>query len=126
VNARSYLLTKLLDSTPSSEGDSTSDDDIDVEFRCAYESFTEEQKWRLRTGRTVEDVLYKAYRKDPTSTIAARSAGNWVVDLDDDNMRRLFTAAEWEEVTAGLPKLPPVNEDLVGYLSRFFDVCMTV
>jgi hypothetical protein len=43
--------------------------------------------------------------KDPTSTIAARSAGNWVVDLDDDNMRRLFTAAEWEEVTAGLPKL---------------------
>jgi hypothetical protein len=126
VNARSYLLTKLLDSTPSSEGDSTSDDDIDVEFRCAYESFTEEQKWRLRTGRTVEDVLYKAYRKDPTSTIAARSAGNWVVDLDNDNMRRLFTAAEWEEVTAGLPKLPPVNEDLVGYLSRFFDVCMTV
>jgi hypothetical protein len=124
VNAGSCLLTKLLDSTRSSEGESTSDDDIDIEFRCAYESFNDEQKWRLKTGRTVEDVLYKAYRKDPSSTAATRSGRDWVIDLDDDSMRGLFEPEEWEEITASLPKIPSPNDDLVLYLSQFYDVCM--
>jgi hypothetical protein len=74
----------------------------------------------------VEDVLYKAYRKESSSaTAAAHSGRNWVIDLGDDSMRRLFKPEEWEEITDSLPKLPSPNEDLVLYLSRFYNVVLS-
>lgn len=81
-------------------------------FDSAYQAFDEERKWRLKSGRTVEDVLYQACCMGdgdvPFSVLAL--AQSWVIDLGSTIMEGWFERDEWREITGNVPKLAKPTE----------------
>jgi hypothetical protein len=129
--------TEVHDSTAAIEvHDSSSDEEsdesipvphpsaLDIEFRRTYDGFDGSRKWRLSSGRVVEDTLYNAYWDEQSSTVDSL-VRDWTIDLDNKTMRDWFSAAEWAEISGSIPPPPPPKENLVRSFSRFRNVQTT-
>lgn len=93
-------------------------DAADVAFRCSYASFKPEQKWRLPSGRTVEDVLHGAYNPKGPSSVST-SIRSWVLDLSNPKIQALFVQEEWNAIKAEVPPLPDIDPLFANSFTRF-------
>lgn len=101
----------------SSSFSSICDEEEDDSPFAAHERFDQRLKWKLNTGRFVEDVLLD--HTDDNNTAENRMAQAFVVDVTSPVMRRWFKTAEWSEICASVPPLPPNDPVLVDSLIRF-------
>ena len=95
----------------------------------------EEKKWKLASGRYVEDVLFnfgltrrfEQYVTEKTNISRAlilldhySLAHSFVVDFDDEEIKVKFTSAELEEIEDhNAHPLPPCSEQLLEYLNEY-------
>jgi hypothetical protein len=94
---------------------------LDDVFRTSYSKFQDELKWKLPSGDTVEDILYKAYDQKSRASVR-NSIRNWVVDLGNKEMQALFSTTDWEAIKAEVPPLPSVDAQFAQSLVRFSKV----
>ncbi|KAG0013439.1 hypothetical protein BGZ82_002142 [Podila clonocystis] len=85
--------------------------EIDLRSRIErFEIMDQHQFWRLRSGRTVEEILYNASLKIEAN-FKMRS---YTIDYDCERTKALFTKDEWKEMNVlndfQLPKLPESTE----------------
>ncbi|CAG8606884.1 9285_t:CDS:2, partial [Diversispora eburnea] len=82
----------------------------------SYQNIMEDRKWRLSSGRNVEDVLYVYASKLEYE----QSAHSFIVDTSDDDIKNLFTEEEWEEITnANKKAVPSIDKNLVEHLLKY-------
>ncbi|KAG2229921.1 hypothetical protein INT48_008302, partial [Thamnidium elegans] len=54
------------------------------------------KKWKLRSGRYVEDVIYE----EGKNYVFDHPFHSYIISLDDENVQKIITAVELEEMTA--------------------------
>ncbi|KAG1140609.1 hypothetical protein G6F37_012184 [Rhizopus arrhizus] len=64
-------------------------------FESSFKAIDDQMKWKLCSGRTVEDVLYD-YGLELEREHAVHS---FILDTSDQEMKKLFTGQEWDEIT---------------------------
>lgn len=114
-----------------SEDDYRTDDDEDdmvegnvlgAEWADTYRSFSDHQKWFLKSGRAVEDVLYKQGVNSPRDSAISSLLRSWIVAVDNSTMKSWFSTAEWDEIISSVPRLPQPDTTFVQSLVRFHAV----
>lgn len=93
----------------------------DSAFDRSFNSFDPSQKWRLASGRVVEDVLNDHYL-EVRSDHVGHLVRDWVIDLENMTMKRWFTVEEWQEIMDAVPTLPPPTREFAQSLTRFHGV----
>ncbi|KAF9158043.1 hypothetical protein BGX20_003582 [Mortierella sp. AD010] len=73
-------------------------------------------KWVLQSGVCVENVLYLAGIKKDCETYS------FMIDIDDESVKKLFSVNDWKEITADLPSQTPYSEEADHYMDSFHDV----
>ncbi|CAO3639927.1 unnamed protein product [Mucor hiemalis] len=77
------------------------------------------KKWKLRSGRYVEDIIYE----EGKNYVFDHSFHSYIISLDDENVQKIITADEIEEVTVASGKsdleaaLPSYTKDLLQKLN---------
>ncbi|CAG8629254.1 15736_t:CDS:10, partial [Funneliformis mosseae] len=97
------------------ELDYESDGENDTDDRDKEDKTPQNSKLRLRTGKIVEDVLFK-FAKDMDYEHHAHS---YIVDYDDENVKSLFTDIEWEELTKDRIGVPDVPSEIVKEMAKY-------
>ena len=70
-------------------------------------------KCKLLTGRKVEDVLYSYASKLKYE----QSALSFIIDTSDNDIKKLFTKEEWDEIMNTNKKTTPgINKNLAEHL----------
>ncbi|KAG1490464.1 hypothetical protein G6F47_012252 [Rhizopus delemar] len=64
-------------------------------FESSFKAMDDQMKWKLCSGRTVEDVLYD-YGMELEREHAVHS---FILDTSNPEMKKLFTGQEWGEIT---------------------------
>ncbi|KAG1151429.1 hypothetical protein G6F36_014655 [Rhizopus arrhizus] len=73
----------------------------------------EETKWKLRTGRVVEDILY-SYGADLERENAVHS---FIIGVSDSQVKSLFADDEWTEITSeSNKKSAALSEEILSLL----------
>ncbi|CAG8479899.1 8653_t:CDS:2 [Paraglomus occultum] len=116
-------VSEELDYEMDEESDTDNEDEEDnsppkvdkVAFREAHGAIPHYSKLRLSTGKIVEDVLFE-FAKDLDYEHHAHS---YIVNCDDQNIKALFTNAEWEELTKDRIRIPPVPNEIVKEMARY-------
>lgn len=67
-------------------------------FQATYSQMADDSKWRLSSGRAVEDVIFEAAGALPTETIAH----SFILNPEDSWFRDLFEDDEWTDILAYL------------------------
>lgn len=94
-------------------------------FAKTYDSMVESHKWKLASGRTVEDVISNECRNMDDETFATSLAQSFVIDVTCPTMESWFTGEEWTEIKDSVPALPKPDPVFVQSLRRFFPVKTT-
>jgi hypothetical protein len=83
------------------------------------------EKWVLRSGTVVEDVMYKAVQNTGgrQSDILAY-LHNWIINVDSQEMQALFKLEDWHEICAAVKVIPQTPDPVARALStQFANVC---
>ncbi|KAF9915691.1 hypothetical protein FBU30_001805 [Linnemannia zychae] len=75
------------------------------------------EKWVLRSGRVVENILYLAGSKAECETYSALHS--IMIDLDDPSVEKLFSEEEWTEIIEDLPCQSQYSETADIYMDSF-------
>jgi hypothetical protein len=104
-----------------SETEDTAQDDA---FRATYATFLPHLKWKLPSGATVEDTLYRNYNSHNSrlSSEVRTSIRNWIVMVDSQEMEDLFLPQDWQDILQHVKPLPQVEDTVLRYLARFLPV----
>ncbi|KAG9290443.1 hypothetical protein G9A89_007174 [Geosiphon pyriformis] len=100
------------------ENDNTDVEEILHQFSITYKSLEAEKKWTLKSGRKVEDIIYKYGSKLKDEDLVH----SFVINVDDQKIRHLFSKDEWKEImiinteSKGAPK---IEENLLKFLLRY-------
>jgi hypothetical protein len=92
----------------------------DAEFRQAYYSFTDDRKWVLPSGDTVEETLFKGYFAKSTPPQVRNAIGNWTLHVGDSDMEDLFHPDDWPAILARVKPLPSLDLEIAGELVQRF------
>jgi hypothetical protein len=92
----------------------------DAEFRQAYYSFTDDCKWVLPSGDTVEETLFKAYFAKSTPPQVRNAIGNWTLLVGDSDMQDLFHPDDWPAILARVKPLPSLDLEIAEELVQRF------
>jgi hypothetical protein len=85
-------------------------------FDKAFNSFDDKQKWKLRSGRAVEDVLYKFGKACGYEHLAH----SFTIDPKDPEIAGLFNDDELEEINSTNKKEDPkIDADTLDYIKAF-------
>lgn len=78
-------------------------------------------KYIFETGRILEDIIFHSVRSTgPNSKwIQNNPILQWILDLNDDEVRRWFSKAERAELTSLGPPLPPRDSGFEYAVGRF-------
>ena len=83
------------------------------------EGIEEASKWRLQSGRFVEDVVFDAYKTKTMAYLNQSPVGSWILDLRDKQILNLFDADEQAQIRReSMIPLPPLSEDWAIILDR--------
>ncbi|KAF9921790.1 hypothetical protein BGZ67_000245, partial [Mortierella alpina] len=74
------------------------------------------EKWVLKSGTVVEDVLYAAGSNENCAVFS------FMIDLDDPKIEAMFSKADWKEIISDLPPFQRYGDDADKYLDRCMDV----
>ncbi|KAF9085756.1 hypothetical protein BGX27_003365 [Mortierella sp. AM989] len=75
-------------------------------------------KWTLKSGTVVENVLFKAGMK----LKEFHPIHLFMLDLGDKYTRNLFSQSDWTEICNGLPDVPSYSAEASKYLDQFDSV----
>jgi hypothetical protein len=92
----------------------------DAEFRQAYYSFTDDRKWVLPSGDTVEDTLFKAYFAKSTPPQVRNAIRNWTLHVGDLDMEDLFHPDDWPAILVRVKPLPSLDLEIAEELVQRF------
>ncbi|KAF9408009.1 hypothetical protein BGZ76_005950 [Entomortierella beljakovae] len=73
------------------------------------------EKWQLKSGTIVENVLYIAGLQVETYS----PIHSFMLDLDDQDTKKLFSLEDWDEITSELPTQAQYEEVAYDYLEKF-------
>ncbi|CAG8619820.1 3409_t:CDS:1, partial [Acaulospora colombiana] len=76
---------------------------------------SEDQNWILKSGKCVEDTIFRHSRILPTETYLH----SWIIDIRDEDTESLFTVEEWDEIKNEDLKFPEVDEAFTESMMRF-------
>ncbi|RUP43615.1 hypothetical protein BC936DRAFT_136940 [Jimgerdemannia flammicorona] len=118
------------DSSDDTEGEQ--EDDIDQradrnmtpsQWQCFSESYhmNKHKKWILTSGTCVEDVLFENCKQLQEESLLH----SWIIDLDDNEVERMFSKEDWAEIARGMKRLPQVDEKFAKSIVRFAEVTTT-
>lgn len=82
------------------------------QYKNAYSQMDQSQKWKLNSGRFVEDVIYNHALKLKKE----HSLHSFIIDTGDEYTQSLFTDQEWQEITTTNKKNDPPLPDNVKKL----------
>lgn len=101
--------------------------DLDAEFQSSFALFDDSRKWRLRSKRLVEDILFEAYcaAEPGDKSFPYDLVRNWTIDLSNEGMKNWFDTDEWEEICSSVPALPNPTAEFGRSLARFHKVKTT-
>ncbi|CAG8579004.1 568_t:CDS:10 [Paraglomus brasilianum] len=86
------------------------------EYTQQYEDMDDKYKWKLESGRRVEDVLYEF----GCSRQFEHLAHSFTIDLDDRQMKSLFKDEEWKEILeTNVKDDPTLDDDLERCINAF-------
>ncbi|KAL0140078.1 hypothetical protein V8B55DRAFT_1503950 [Mucor lusitanicus] len=79
-----------------------------------YNQMEDTNKWKLTSGRFVEDVMHSVLLSQPFE----HPSQYCILDIDDDNWIDIFTPEERREITLAIPpiELPSMPSDMVNFL----------
>ncbi|KAI8082662.1 uncharacterized protein B0P05DRAFT_570879 [Gilbertella persicaria] len=79
------------------------------QVQLAFEIMDDQKKWKLTTGKYLEDVVYQLSNQYSYENLSH----SWIVDLDDTNYKKYLSNEEITEVISSHPKrLPDISHDL--------------
>jgi len=81
-----------------------------------------DSRWKLSTGRCVEDIIRDAFNTLPTDQVEPSLLSSFLLDLSDHAVTGFFSEAEMVELKGQFPAQPPVNVELANYLNAFLKV----
>ncbi|KAI8878659.1 hypothetical protein K501DRAFT_277275 [Backusella circina FSU 941] len=98
-------------------------------FDICFKKMKEENKWKLRSERVVEDILY-SYEADLEREkfllinvfYLSSAVHSFIIDISDSQVKNLFTDDEWAEITIESNKKDAaLSEEKMGwrYVSYF-------
>ena len=87
-------------------------------FHSTYTSFRDGLKWRLPSGSTVEDILFREYSRADLPEQVRKSIRHWTVLVDNEDMRRFFLPQDWQAILAQVKPLPRLSDPVVGFFKR--------
>lgn len=92
-----------------------------TEFVNTYLSMLPGSKYVFETGRILEDIIFHSVRSTgPNSKwIQNNPILRWILDLDDEEVRRWFSRAERAELMSLGPQLPPCDSGFEYAVGRF-------
>ncbi|RIA81831.1 hypothetical protein C1645_789518 [Glomus cerebriforme] len=115
--------TTGLDSSP--EDDDTTDSNSEKspvsmamkrEIECIYQKMETRSKWRLSTGKYVEDALFDFGMVSNYEHLAH----SFIIDPDDETYNSIFTEEELDEIrTYNRKEFPEISDDLLEYLLKY-------
>ncbi|KAF9178725.1 hypothetical protein BGZ51_007537 [Haplosporangium sp. Z 767] len=73
------------------------------------------EKWILRSGTVVEDILFEAGKQ----MMDFHPIHSFMLDLSDKITRQLFSKEDWIEICSNLPDVPPYPKEASDYLDKF-------
>ncbi|KAG0126312.1 hypothetical protein HOY82DRAFT_615379 [Tuber indicum] len=91
-------------------------------FHAEYDKMDKKHKWKLASGRCVENVIYEACRAMGSNAFAYSPAQLFILDTWDPVVEGWFTEDEWDEIMGRVSPLPDVDEILVDSFERFYSV----
>jgi hypothetical protein len=104
--------------------DASEPEETDEDFEKAYCGFVLERKWTLPSGTVVEDALYKASKDKQALPDVLDCIRNWIIDVDNSNMKALFSEEDWAAIRAAVTPVPPVPRAFAqDVVTRFGQVC---
>ena len=92
-------------------------------FHSKFQSMCWDRMWVLKSGRSVESVVFDECRFMNPTTFYKSTARAYLIDLSDQTTKSWFTSEEWQEIEGELMPLPPLAVSLAQYLERFSHVC---
>lgn len=95
-------------------------------FQATYRAMRTGCKWKLSTGRYVEDIVFEACTAMDSKLFADCIAQLFVLDLEDTTVRGWFGDKELEEIDSRVLPLPPRDEMLMESTRRFWHVGVLV
>ncbi|CAG8502776.1 32845_t:CDS:10 [Gigaspora margarita] len=90
------------------------------DFHECFANMSKAHKWFLASGKCVENTIFE-HCKELTNESLLHS---WIIDLDDQEAKELFTTEEWNEIRHEV-QLPKVNETFVKSMMRFSNIKTT-
>ncbi|KAI8645491.1 hypothetical protein BD408DRAFT_429479 [Parasitella parasitica] len=86
-------------------------------IEAAFSKLEEEKKWKLSTGKIVDDVLYEFGKQ----CLVGHRACSMILDLRDKNHLKECTEAEIEEMKIKNPIqfISPIPKELATYINAF-------
>ncbi|RUS26098.1 hypothetical protein BC938DRAFT_471240 [Jimgerdemannia flammicorona] len=92
------------------------DKDAMLEFKNNYMRMRQDRKWKLPSGKYVEDVLYE-YAKNLAHESPIHS---FIVDTSDATVMNLFSNGDQEHiVTFNVLPDPEIEDELMDYLLKY-------
>ncbi|KAG9286005.1 hypothetical protein G9A89_022681 [Geosiphon pyriformis] len=94
-------------------------------FKLSFSGMELDEKWTLKSGRAVEDIMfaYGVKLKEEKHALVH----SWIFDLSDTRLQGLFTKEEWEEVkTYNMPKILKVPKELAKHMVSYATVDVRV
>jgi hypothetical protein len=91
-------------------------------FDHSFVAFDDELKWRLPSGKTVEDTIHDSLAEDRLSATQQSMLHNWILDVSSPKVKALFSKGDWAAIEACVPRLPAVNKEFEQFLGRFSGV----
>ena len=91
--------------------------DHEHEFSCTFTSFRDDLKWRLPSGPTVEDILYREYYTPGVPEEVRKSIQHWTVVVDNNYMRRMFDPQDWQAIQAKVKPLPALSRPVLNFFT---------
>ncbi|GBC05148.1 hypothetical protein RclHR1_06060006 [Rhizophagus clarus] len=90
-------------------------------FRESYEKMNASQKWVLSSKKCVEDAIFEYCKQQPSESYLH----SWIIDLDDQEVEKLFDVEELNEIRYAVRELPKVDRAFAESMMRFSDVKTT-
>ena len=103
--------------------DDNDEDSSDLSsFHNKFQSMSWDRMWVLKSGRSVESVVFDKCRSMSPTMLSKSTARAYLIDLSDQTTKSWFTSEEWQEIEGALIPLPSLNVSVAQYLERFSHV----
>ena len=88
------------------------------DFNKYFIDMSKVHKWILTFGKCIEDTFFEHCKKLSNESLL----NSWIIDLDDQEAKELFTIKEWKEIQGKTRELLKVDETFIDFMMWFAEV----